>query len=113
MLIKPQHLKFVQEFEAKYKPIKYYIRKKSRLLGVLAGYKDETGNIRVGWSKCYIKLDNFDKKFGSYIAYNRALKGHHFDQFDSKVPNLIRKNLPEFLVRLSKYYKKETQTQRV
>jgi hypothetical protein len=82
--------------------IQYVKDKKGRRVGVVIGmmYKNQPV---VGWSKCNIKKDRFDKEMGQTIACGRAIKGSRV-----KIPHCIIPYLAMMRNRASKYFVSNT-----
>jgi hypothetical protein len=79
----------------------YYIRDdKKRPIGVLYAKKVADDRIKVGWSKCNVRCDVFDKKKGRAIAEGRALTGSNME-----LPRDVAKRIDAFCERAAKYFK--------
>lgn len=101
---------FCKKFHTQNKVLKRYVRNKKKFpVGVLVAFKRPTDSqVVIGWSKCHMNMDNFDKHMGTYVAINRGLK-HSIDSIDVTsdeiVPQVVRKSLSDFRVRVKKYFK--------
>lgn len=83
------------------KHLKYYLRDRhGRLTGLLLAFKKDD-EVCIGWSKCKMKMDRFNKKVGLYIAAQRAFKKRDHKDF----PNVVMEAMPIFLDRAKKYFK--------
>ena len=74
--------------------------KKNHKVGVVVGFK-EGDKILIGWAKCNIKLDKFDKETGIELAKQRA-KG--LDPI-CKIPDADVRQIQEFQARCLRYFK--------
>jgi hypothetical protein len=75
-------------------------------VAVLVGF-EENGVINIGWAKCRIDVEDFDKEFGKALAISRAIT--YTDKFNEagapdNVPYIVEKALPEFVDRCLRYY---------
>lgn len=100
--------KYLASFDRKH--IRYYLRnRKNQLVGMLVAYKDEDGHLRIGWSKCKVKMDKFDKEIGFYIALRRAEKREPYKRNThycvKGLPHCVTQVMPKFVERVNKYYK--------
>lgn len=84
----------------------YYVRdRKNRKIGLVLAYKDpHVGCIKIGWSKCNIKLDNFNKIYGLWKAIKRAKP---IGVFTYNVPHSLGQVYNRMLDRAVKYFKVE------
>jgi hypothetical protein len=96
---------FCKQFHQQNKVLKRYVRNRKQLpVGVLVAFKRPTDSqIVIGWSKCHMSMDTFDKHMGTYVAINRGLV--HPIEKDSDVPQIVRKSLETFRERVKKYFK--------
>jgi len=94
-----------------------YIRdNKNQKIGMLISgiNKYKNNNVCIGWSLCN-KQDQFDKYIGFDIAQGRTYlndriyENHVDENFNifEFIPKTVIKNLPKFLIKIYKYYKKE------
>lgn len=70
----------------------------NKKVGVIVGINDN-GTIKIGWSKCNVKMDVFNKHMGLKMAKERALKGN------PPAPACFRKHLRQFSARCVRYFK--------
>lgn len=80
----------------------YIRRRKSGKMvkaGVVLGTVDK-GVIKIGWSKCNIQMDEFNKEMGLIIARNRCTTPDHVP-----IPDCIRRQVRRFGARAVRYYK--------
>jgi hypothetical protein len=40
-------------------------------VGVVVAFKDSDGKVKLGWSKCHVPMDKFDKDIGLYKAWDK------------------------------------------
>jgi hypothetical protein len=87
-----------------------YVRKrkggKNYRVGLLLGRK-VNGKVYVGWSKCWVKKDEFDPDFGMLIASNRIHLSSIGDNRYRPVHNSIQDQLTRFTERCKRYFKTE------
>lgn len=109
MRFKPEKL---QEIIQDKPYIKTYVRgRKKQPVGVLVAIKNDN-KVHIGWSKCNIKLDRFDRQFGFYLAAVRSLskkivlKGKTC-QHKEILPTTVQKYLPKFVERANKFFFKK------
>ncbi len=69
-------------------------------IGMLVAGRRTNGHVYVGWSKCNMGKDEFDRK----VAHNIAMK--RFNDLHSKVgpPESIRKDVLRFMSRCVRFY---------
>lgn len=70
----------------------------NKKIGVIVGMNDN-GTIKIGWSKCNVKMDVFNRHTGLKMAKERALKGN------PPAPACFRKHLRQFSARCVRYFK--------
>ena len=73
---------------------------KGRRVGVFAAYVSSENEIVVGWSKCNIKRDKFDKGLGQRIALGRAGL-----RIIAKIPQKYEPEVMMMVERAKKYFK--------
>jgi len=82
--------------------VQYLRDKKGRRTGVVVGiFLSLSNEISVGWSKCNMKLDKFDKGLGIRIAVGRAEKGS-----ETPCPDSMQELMNNMYYRASRYFKK-------
>ena len=69
-----------------------------RKIGYVVAGKDETGVIRIGWSKC-ASHDAFNAQLAREIAFGRLMAGTN-----TPFPGIFKTFLPEFILRGMKYF---------
>lgn len=80
-----------------------HIRENGNPVATLLGRKDpENGIVCIGYSKCNTKYDTFNKKKGIMIARGRA----KVNISDRQIPFVVEENLPYFIDRCERYFKK-------
>lgn len=94
--------------------LKYKRDKHGRPVGLVISFKDEANIVRVGWSKCNTKLEQFDKHIGinKAISNTYSLESAEFISRNgtSKVlPNSLREDVKEMVERASRYFKLDRQ----
>lgn len=90
-----------------------YLRKKkagqNTKTGILVAKKVKNkkgkNKVLVGWSKCKLKADVFDKEIGMQIAEGRIASRIEKKEKKTKVPPSIKEQLNEFVERCKVYYK--------
>jgi hypothetical protein len=97
---------FCKKFYTQNKVLKRYVRNKKMLpVGVLVAFKRPSDSkVVIGWSKCHVSLDTFDKHMGTFVAINRGLK-HPIDDQAKDVPQVVKNSLVTFRERVKKYFK--------
>jgi hypothetical protein len=81
--------------------IKQYIRDKNRQrIGLLVAIGEDHTKIRIGWSLCNIRKDNFDPILAERIAYGRASEGRGKDT----LPRSIEVQYGRFVQRTQRYF---------
>lgn len=90
-----------------------YVRdRKNRKVGVVIAFTNYK-TVYVGWSKCNIKLDKFNKYIGLEKAINSAepadhiqrVNGKMFGRYMKKVPYSVVPFLSKMIERSKRYYK--------
>lgn len=76
------------------------VRERHRRVGVIVGLREDE-SIKIGWAKCNVKLDKFDREKGLDMAEARARK----ILTSPKVPDCMRRQLNEFCARSIRYFK--------
>jgi hypothetical protein len=82
-----------------------YIRRrhngKTVKVGVIVGTTDEGhGVVKVGWSKCNVRLDTFEKDVGLKLARERCKTPSK-----SGVPACVKRQYRQFAARCVRYFK--------
>lgn len=88
-----------------YKPLVQYLRdRKGRKVGCLLAYRDPAhGALRVGWSRCHVGRDNFDRGLAVTKAFDRAVP---IDELDlDAAPHSARAALAHFAARARRFYR--------
>ena len=84
-----------------------YVRDTNRRkIGILVALNKN----QIGWSKCNIKKDRFDKEMGLKIAIGRANKAPLFLMENYELPRDIHYNIRPFINRVCRYFKHEPTT---
>jgi hypothetical protein len=81
--------------------LKYERNKHGQPIGVVIAFKDE-GIIKLGWSKCNLSAEPFDKQIGINKAISRAVDYRQVDERD--VPRGTREEVLEMIARLQRYF---------
>lgn len=90
--------------------LKYQRDKHGRPTGVVIAFKDLNNKVRLGWSKCNVKLEQFDKHIGINKAIGASIPvfpaepnlNHYLKEV---VPNSLSKLVSEMKERAVKYFK--------
>ncbi len=82
--------------------LKQFVRNKDGTkVGIFVALRQED-KILIGWSKCHMRLDKFNKKVGITIATNRAYLA---EKRDFVLPHSMRDNFLNFEDRAIRYFK--------
>jgi hypothetical protein len=85
--------------------VQYIRNKKRQRVGVMVAVEDKIENrIMIGFSKCNMPLDCFDKYQGRNIAIGRAITWDAVHR-NYKIPHSIIEPLKGFIARCKLYYK--------
>ena len=94
-----------QQILSCFKPLIQYIRdKKNRKIGVLLGYKDADGELMIGWSKCNVKRDHFNRDLAITKAFSRRVQDVY--PFPEDLPQSLRKQYMLFCQRCVRFFYK-------
>lgn len=100
--------------------VKVKFNRKKKKKGVLIAVKDNDGVIRIGWSLCNFKHDQYDQNFALRSAllrtrtmesvYNKTKLPKKSPEdidypFYENIPESVKKYLPRFIAHCVKYYK--------
>lgn len=93
--------------EKPYKVMVQFIRNKKRTpTGVMVAFLANESTINIGWSKCKMHEDYFDRGEGKLQAMERAMVPKiPKDGEESWIPHSAQKDLAYFAERARKYYK--------
>lgn len=95
---------FANSFLAIQKPLLRYKRDRNRRkIGVVLAFRDK-GVVKIGYSKCHVSMEPFDKAIGIYKAYQRAKPVEQLF-LDTEVPNSMRSDILEMTERANRYFK--------
>jgi len=97
---------FYTDFTARRRCLIHFLRDTTRKRGVVVGFKDDGGTVRLGWAMTD-KVDEqeglHDEKYGFKLAVERAVP---FDEVDfNKVPHSIKKEFQNIYFRSRNYFK--------
>ena len=88
-----------------FKPLIQYIRdKNNRKVGVLLGYKDADGELMIGWSKCNIKRDKFNRDLAITKAFSR--RELNAGKWADGLPQSLRETYQSFCDRCVRFFYK-------
>jgi hypothetical protein len=77
-----------------------YVKKNNQKVGVVVGLLDN-GVIKVGWSKCNTRMDNFDRDSGLRFAKERC----YGNMSSTIIPTCMKKQVRQFSARCIRYFK--------
>jgi hypothetical protein len=101
-----------KEFFSKYKNkflLQYVRNRKKEKVGVLVAYNDGD-NVKLGWSKCNVKTEPFDREIGiqKALAENRLVNlddPHEVkDMVIYQLPHSLKNELDNMLARVERYF---------
>lgn len=109
-LSKTVHLLHVEreaeQILACFKPLIQYIRdKKNRKVGILLAYKDADGELMIGWSKCNMKRDRFNRDLAITKAFDR--REPNSIHFPDNLPQSLRETYESFCNRCVRFFYKK------
>jgi hypothetical protein len=82
--------------------LKYERDKNGQPVGVVIAFKDENEIVKLGWSKCNVKEEQFNKNIGINKAISRARDYREVDERDA--PYKTQKEISDMIERLGRYF---------
>lgn len=82
--------------------MQYVLNKRRERVGVVLSFKNKDGDVLIGYSKCNIGLEKFDKHIGVAKAIYRA---YHIGLIPDDVPRSMREAVMRMRKRAIRYFR--------